>query len=104
MLTYFQIYHYASLLKAPKVDPVKDTYYISEDLISQYINPNEWKSGKIKWVDFRVYDFFPADFTATNLPTLNFIIYIPNLNNSLKIRLKTGKRKMDYSIVFLNFA
>ncbi|KAF2076190.1 hypothetical protein CYY_002490 [Polysphondylium violaceum] len=56
-----KILHYASLMKPPLVDSKTNSKYIPATLLSEYINPNEWK----------------LDSTFNNQPTLNFIIYIP---------------------------
>lgn len=61
-----KISHYASLMKSPLIDSKTNSKYIPATLLSEYINPNEWK----------------LDSTFNNQPTLNFIIYIPSKSQS----------------------
>ncbi|GAM29059.1 hypothetical protein SAMD00019534_122350 [Acytostelium subglobosum LB1] len=61
-----KISHYATLLKPPTFDRLKNQYIIPSQSLSEYINPNEWK----------------LDTTSTNQPTLNFIIFIPSQSQS----------------------
>jgi len=70
-----QYFHYAALLHTPQYNTEFATFSIPEDQITQYINPHDWK----------------PDFSATMLPTINFIIYIPSKAISpLKLRHTNG--------------
>jgi len=70
-----QVFHYASLQYPPIWDHASSTFYIAEETISQFINPNDWK----------------LDFSSNDEAQLNFVIFIPKKSESpLRIRQIDG--------------
>jgi len=78
-----QVFQYASLLHPPIWDQATSTFYIAEETVSQFINPNDWR----------------LDFSASDQAQLNFIIFIPKKSESpLRIRQVDGKYSKTNSI------
>jgi phosphatidylinositol glycan class S len=70
-----QVLHYAPLLKQPKFDSTSGNHYFTPEYLSYFLNLNEWK----------------LDFTTSNEPNINFILYIPRKDQTpLRIRNSDG--------------
>lgn len=89
-----QVLHYAPLLKQPKFDSASGNHYFTPEYLSYFLNLNEWKLGK-SWKSPSIYLWMltlATDFTTSNEPNINFILYIPRkAQTPLRIRNSDGK-------------
>ncbi|KAI8353867.1 phosphatidylinositol-glycan biosynthesis class S protein [Mortierella sp. GBAus27b] len=61
-----QVQHYASLTFKPQLDTNANEYYLTPDTLPNFINAAEWSLAS----------------TVSSLPSLNFLVYVPNPSES----------------------
>ncbi|KAG0043856.1 GPI transamidase component [Gryganskiella cystojenkinii] len=73
-----QVQHYASLTMQPDLDQTSKEYYLTPDKLPNFINAAEWSLAS----------------TVSSLPSLNFLIYVPEADQSpLVIKSGPGAQK-----------
>ncbi|KAF9114620.1 GPI transamidase component [Mortierella sp. AM989] len=68
-----QVQHYASLTFTPQLDSDNNEYYLTPDLLPNFINAAEWSLAS----------------TVTSLPSLNFLTFVPKPSES-PLTIKSG--------------